>query len=192
MPIFIVFDGYKLCIYSRTIPEISAYPLQWLPLLSWEDSRRSFLLGLHSIILFLPHCSPRPYYYRSLLFGTADVIDMLGEADHIIIDGTFKTAPDLFTQSALHHPRAIRRWLEHPSLLRPTPCKSSWSTRISFQSLTPSVCHLRLSTVIMRWHFSMVPRRYGVPPPLVAVIFTTCSACGETFSITSLLLNMLY
>ena len=35
---------------------------------------------------------------RSFLFGTIDNVDMLATAEHLIIDGTFKTSPNLFTQ----------------------------------------------------------------------------------------------
>ena len=35
---------------------------------------------------------------RSFLFGTEDNLNILDQSDHLVIDGTFKSAPELFTQ----------------------------------------------------------------------------------------------
>ncbi|XP_063682933.1 uncharacterized protein LOC134817602 [Bolinopsis microptera] len=35
---------------------------------------------------------------RSILLGTADNINIIYQSDHLVVDGTFKTSPDLFTQ----------------------------------------------------------------------------------------------
>ena len=35
---------------------------------------------------------------RTLLFGTVDCMDLLVKADHVVVDGTFKVAPQLFYQ----------------------------------------------------------------------------------------------
>jgi hypothetical protein len=48
---------------------------------------------------------------RSILLGTADNIkfNIIYQSDHLVVDGTFKTSPDLFTQvftvHALHPSR---------------------------------------------------------------------------------------
>ena len=40
---------------------------------------------------------------RSLMFGTPENINILATADHVIIDGTFKTSPQLFHQMVTVH-----------------------------------------------------------------------------------------
>ena len=40
---------------------------------------------------------------RSFLFGTVDNLDALQLAPHLLLDGTFKTSPNLFTQLVTIH-----------------------------------------------------------------------------------------
>ena len=40
---------------------------------------------------------------RSFLFGTVDNMDLLSQAPHLVIDGTFSTSPNLFTQMVTIH-----------------------------------------------------------------------------------------
>lgn len=44
-----------------------------------------------------------PELRRSVLFGTKTDMDMLHLSDHLLIDGTFKSAPDMFTQLVVTH-----------------------------------------------------------------------------------------
>lgn len=44
-----------------------------------------------------------PELRRSLLFGTKSDVDMLHLSDHLLIDGTFKSSPDMFTQLVVTH-----------------------------------------------------------------------------------------
>ena len=44
-----------------------------------------------------------PHLRRSFLFGTQDNLFALAAAPHLVIDGTFKVAPSMFTQLLTAH-----------------------------------------------------------------------------------------
>ena len=44
-----------------------------------------------------------PHLRRSFLFGTQDNLSALAAAPHLVIDGTFKVAPSMFTQLLTAH-----------------------------------------------------------------------------------------
>ena len=72
---------------------------------------------------------------RSLMFGTTENINILATADHIIIDGTFKTSPQLFQQMVTVH-GVFRDGWNIPLLFAPLPGKIQTHYEKLFQKIS--------------------------------------------------------